>query len=143
RSERHGGGFYAASRASQLENTRATFLRCEFLGNTAAKLGGAGANDDASIITMDQCRFEGNRAGLGGGALANQRRAELLLKSCVFRQNASDRGEPDVAADETARVRREQPSSPRRLHQVVFSDRRGGGRNAAQRAGGCLAFPWS
>lgn len=65
----HGGGSFSVSRASQLENTVASFTACRFEANAAKGDGGAAAFCDSSIGVVQNCAFADNRAGRKGADL--------------------------------------------------------------------------
>lgn len=61
----HGGAIYMCTRASQLEHTTAALSACEFSGNQADGRGGAIANHDQSLLSLEGCSFRGNSSAAG------------------------------------------------------------------------------
>ena len=112
RSDCHGGALAAISRASQLENTIAVLKNCSFAGNTATMRGGAVDNFDNGVLGLDACTFSENLAGTGGGAMSNESRSRAVLVDCRFAGNRSERGQADVATDDTSSVSRNRSDWP-------------------------------
>ncbi len=112
RSECHGGALATISRASQLENTIAVLKNCTFAGNKATMRGGALSNFDNGILGLDACTFSDNLAGTGGGAMSNESRSRAVLVDCRFAGNRSERGQADVATDDTSSVSRDRSDWP-------------------------------
>jgi predicted outer membrane repeat protein len=100
------------SRASQLESTIPLLQRCSFQENKAQQRGGAISNSDQSRLGLEDCTFFDNHAGSGGGALANSYRTRAVLVNCRFSANRSDRGEPDVATDESSALSHDRSDWP-------------------------------
>jgi hypothetical protein len=112
RSDCHGGALATISRASQLENTIAVLKNCSFAGNTATMRGGAIENFDNAVLGLDACTFSDNLAGTGGGAMSNASRSRAVLLDCRFTGNRSERGQADVATDDTSSVSRNRSDWP-------------------------------
>lgn len=98
----HGGAVFTLSRASQLENTIATFKECSFAGNQAEGRGGAIANTDSTLLTATACAFNANHAGKGGGAVSSFHRGEATLLGCSYVGNTSGTGKADVDAEQAS-----------------------------------------
>lgn len=103
----HGGAVYCISRASQLENTQPTFAQCVFLRNRADKRGGAIANADKCLLTVEESRFVANHAGAGGGAIANDYRTRATVRQCRFANNSVRAGKANIDTDSTSVCRQD------------------------------------
>ncbi|MBW1998292.1 MAG: right-handed parallel beta-helix repeat-containing protein [Deltaproteobacteria bacterium] len=90
----HGGAVFTASRASQLENTVATFRRCRFEGNAAEGDGGGAAFTDHSIAGLERCEISRNRSGRNGGGIAVTGGSEVRRIDVTFSGNRA-RGQSD------------------------------------------------
>ncbi|MBW2029999.1 MAG: right-handed parallel beta-helix repeat-containing protein [Deltaproteobacteria bacterium] len=90
----HGGAVFTASRASQLENTVATFRRCRFEKNTAQGDGGAAAFTDHSIAQLEQCEVSVNSSGRNGGGIAVTGGSQVTRTNLQFSGNSA-RGQGD------------------------------------------------
>ena len=74
-----GGGVYA-------ENSDATFIRCMFIGNKSATMGGAVANWGGSPSYIN-CEFFGNTAEYTAGAVWNRMGTTPSFVNCLFYDN--------------------------------------------------------
>ncbi|HEU0011173.1 MAG TPA: Calx-beta domain-containing protein, partial [Verrucomicrobiae bacterium] len=73
-----------------------TAIGCTFSGNRASgglDLGGAIANFNGSRVTLDRCSFVGNTAARYGGAIGDYTLVgPILITNCTFAYNAAPRG---------------------------------------------------
>ena len=60
--------------------------KCQFLNNTAQKLGGAVYGQENSTLKMHETNFTGNQA-IQGGAITTKQHGNLLITHCVFQEN--------------------------------------------------------
>ena len=60
--------------------------KCQFLNNTAQKLGGAVYGQENSTLKMHETNFTGNQA-VQGGAITTKQHGNLLITHCVFQEN--------------------------------------------------------
>ncbi len=68
------------------------FVECVFEGNSAESSGGAICIDSTSRPSLINCLFVDNSSGADGGAIANLTRSNARVTGCVFSGNSAVRG---------------------------------------------------
>ena len=88
---RNAANFGAAT--ASYNNSRGTFMNCNFEGNTAGTSGGASITGFGAQVTFEDCIFEDNEASFGGALyVQNQETAVTINKSNFIANTAARSG---------------------------------------------------
>jgi autotransporter family porin len=106
RSGGHGGAIFTVSRASQLENTMATFERCVFKENSAKGDGGGAAFTDNTIVQLTDSNVQNNQSGRNGGGVAVMGRSQLKIQNSRLAGNSADNEGTDIYNDAASSIQK-------------------------------------